>query len=132
MSELSYKQMIKSYKNLEIYNRSYKLAMDIFFLSRNFPKEENYSLTCQIVRSSRSISVNISEGWAKREYENIFKQHLIHALGSAVETQTWLNFSRDCKYLADNIFENFDRELNEISKMITKLHQNWKSKKSNF
>lgn len=74
--------MIKSYKDLEVHQMAYVFAMDIFYLSKRFPKEETYSLTSQIIRSSRSISANIAEGWAKREYENVFKQHLIHSLGS--------------------------------------------------
>lgn len=57
--------MIKSYKNLEVYKRSFELAMEVFWLTRNFPKEEVYSLTSQINRSSRSISSNIAEAWAK-------------------------------------------------------------------
>lgn len=119
--------MISSYKDLKVYQRSYKLAMTIFNMSANFPKEEKYSLTSQIIRSSRSISANISEGWAKREYENIFKQHLIHSLGSASETQTWLSFSLDCKYISEVEFEKLNQEVDEICMMITKLHQRWKS-----
>ncbi len=111
--------MIRSYKDLEIYNRSYKLASDIFWLTRKFPKEEVYSLTSQIVRSSRSISANISE--------SVFKQHLIHALGSNTETQTWLSFAKDCKYLTDIEFNKMNNETDEIGKMLTKLHQKWKS-----
>lgn len=69
--------MIKSFKDLDIYNDSYQLAMEVFWLSRKFPKEEVYSLTSQMVRSSRSVAANISEGWSKRNYEQIFKQLLI-------------------------------------------------------
>ena len=58
--------MIKSYNDLEVYKLSYNLAMDIFLLSKKFPKEELYSLTSQIIRSSRSISSNVAEGWAKK------------------------------------------------------------------
>tara|TARA_Y100001949_G_C15822166_1_gene258248 strand:- start:121 stop:489 length:369 start_codon:yes stop_codon:yes gene_type:complete len=119
--------MIKSYKDLEIYKRSFQIAMDIFWLTREFPKEEMYSLTSQIVRSSRSISANITEGWAKREYESVFKQHLVTSLGSAAETQNWLLFAFECKYINQPTFEKFDQELDEIGKMLTKLHQNWKS-----
>lgn len=93
--------MIQSYNDLEVYNRSYDLAMDIFWLSKEFPAEEKYSLSSQIVRSSRSISANITEGWAKRDYENMFKKHLIHALGSNAETENWLRFANDCNYLSD-------------------------------
>ena len=119
--------MIKSYKELEVYKRSFKLAMDIFWSSRKFPKEEVYSLTSQITRSSRSVSANIVEGWAKRRYENIFKQHLIHALGSNSETENWLLFAKECKYIDQKTFDKFSDELNQIGKMINKLHQNWKS-----
>lgn len=72
--------MIQSYKDLEVYKKSFKVAMDVFWLTKDFPKEEIYSLTSQITRSSRSISANITEGLAKRQYENVFKQHLVHAL----------------------------------------------------
>ena len=72
--------MIKSYKDLDVHKESFKLAMELFWLTRRFPKEELFSLTSQIVRSSRSVSANICEGWAKRKYDAIFKQHLIHSL----------------------------------------------------
>lgn len=119
--------MIRTFKDLKVYQRSYKLAMDIFSLVAKFPKEEKYSLTSQIIRSSRSISANISEGWAKREYENVFKQHLIHSLGSASETQTWLSFALDCTYMSEEEFRLLNKEVDEICMMITKLHQRWKS-----
>lgn len=119
--------MIRNYMDLEVYKRSYRIAMDIFWLSRDFPKEEVYSLTSQFVRSSRSISANICEGWAKRTYESVFKQHLIHSLGSCSETETWLLFALDCKYLNQDKYAQLIEELDQIGKMITKLHQNWKS-----
>lgn len=121
--------MIKSYKDLEVYNLSYKVAMDIFHLSKKFPKEELYSLTSQIIRSSRSISTNIVEGWSKRHYENKFKVHLIDALGSTGETQNWIRFSRDCEYISDEEFSVYDDQLDHIGKMLSKLHQNWETKK---
>lgn len=119
--------MIKSFKDLEVYNLSYTLAMEIFFLTKKFPKEEVYSLTSQIIRSSRSISSNIVEGWAKRTYENKFKVQLIDALGSTAETQNWILFAKDCGYITVEEFELFNSKLDTIGKMLTKLHQNWKS-----
>lgn len=74
--------MIKTVFDLDVFKISYGIAMDIFKLTRNFPKEERYSLTDQIVRSSRSVSANIAEGWGKRIYENEFKRHLIYSMGS--------------------------------------------------
>jgi len=119
--------MIRSYKDLEVFKRSFTLAMNIFWITRDFPKEEIYSLTSQITRSSRSISANVCEGWAKRKFEPVFKQHLIHALGSCSETETWLKFALECQYIEQTVFKNYTDELDEIGKMLNKLHQNWKS-----
>ena len=119
--------MIKSYEDLEIYERAYKIAMEVFWKSKKFPQEEKYSLTSQVIRSSRSISSNITEGWAKREYENYFKQHLIHALGSNAETQNWIKFAKDCQYLSEDEFKVLVSELDIVGKMLYKLHQNWTS-----
>jgi len=119
--------MIKSYKDLDVYNLSYELAMDIFEITQQFPKEEQYSLTSQIIRSSRSVSANITEGWAKRNYENYFKQHLVHALGSNAETENWIKFAKDCKYLSADEADSLNNKLNQIGKMLTKLHQNWQT-----
>jgi four helix bundle protein len=120
--------MIKSYKDLEVWKLSFDIAMDIFKLTRNFPKEEVYSLTSQVVRSSRSISSNITEGWAKRGYEGVFKHHLMHALGSAAETTNWLDFAKSCDYISEREYQTIIEKLEIIGKMITKLHQNWITK----
>src|SRR5438128_2718806 len=98
------RKKITSYKDFEAHQLSYELAMDIFKSTRKFPKEEVYSLTSQIVRSSRSISSNIAEGWAKREYENVFKQHLVTSLGSCSETDNWLSFAKDRGYISEAEF----------------------------
>jgi four helix bundle protein len=79
------------------------------------------------VRSSRSISSNITEGWAKREYKNYFKQYLIHALGSNAETENWLRFAKDCNYVSEPEAGKLHEKLNQTGKMLTKLHQNWRS-----
>ncbi|MEG9327928.1 four helix bundle protein [Salinimicrobium catena] len=119
--------MIKSFKDLDIYQESYALAMEIFRETRQFPKEETFSFTSQIVRTSRSVAANIFEGWSKRQYEQIFKQQLVNALGSNGETETWLDFALDCNYLSKEVHGQL-REKNEIvGKKINRLHQNWKN-----
>ena len=119
--------MIRSYKDLEVWKMSFDVAMDIFMNCKIFPKEEVYSLTSQIVRSSRSISANITEGWGKRKYEKIFKQHLIDALGSALETINWLDFALKCEYISEAEYQKLLEKLESICKMLSKLHDNWKT-----
>ncbi|GGW61518.1 four helix bundle protein [Winogradskyella epiphytica] len=119
--------MIKSYKDLEVHKLAFDLAMDIFWETRKFPKEEVYSLTSQLVRSSRSVSANISEGWAKRSYDSVFKQHLIHSLGSNSETEDWLNYAHSCGYLSTEKYKELTERNDRVGKMLTKLHQNWRN-----
>ncbi len=78
--------------DLEVYRLAFDLAMEVFELTKKFPKEEKYSLTDQIRRSSRSVPINIREGFAKRRYENLFIRHLNDAMGSSEETRGWLDF----------------------------------------
>lgn len=79
--------MIKAVIYLEVFNLSYNFAIDVLNISRTFPKAEIYSLTAQIVRSSRSIAANIAEGFGKRIYESEFKKHLVYSLGFLEETK---------------------------------------------
>jgi len=119
--------MIKHYKDLEVYTLSYDLAMRIFELTREFPKEERYSLTSQVIRSSRSVPSNIAEGWSKRKYENVFKRHLLDAMGSTDETKTWLDFALSCKYISVDKHGELIKRCEEIGAKLYNLHDNWKS-----
>ncbi len=96
-------QQLKGHRDLKVYQLAYKLAMDIFNTSKSFPKEEKYSLTDQIRRSSRSVAANIAEGFRKRQYPKMFVSKLADADGEATETQVWLDFARDCEYLSPQI-----------------------------
>jgi four helix bundle protein len=95
--------ILRSHKELEVYKLAYKLAMEIFELTKSFPKEERFSLTSQILNSSRSVPANIAEAFRKRRYEKAFVAKLSDSEGEAAETQTWLDFSRDCKYITTEI-----------------------------
>ena len=117
--------MIKRIQDLKVYILSYKLALEIFKLTRKFPKEERYSLTDQIVRSSRSVPINIREGFAKRKYEKLFIRHLIDSLGSSDETRGWLDFSLDCEYITKAEHDYFDKEYDKINAMLYKLSNTW-------
>lgn len=119
--------MIKAVADLDVFNISYALAMDIYHLTRNFPKEEKYSLTDQIIRSSRSIAANIAEGWGKRVYENEFRRYLICSMGSLEETKVWLLFSRDCGYVSAEIYSRISIKCDETGAKIFKLYENRKT-----
>ncbi len=116
---------IKSVKDLKVYCLSYELALKIFNLTKGFPKEETYSLTDQLRRSSRSVSSNIREGYAKRKYENIFIRHLIDAIGSAEESRTWIDFSKDFNYISIQDHENFSSAYDEVVAMLSSLIKKW-------
>jgi len=119
------KPKVKSYRDLLVYKKSYKLAVAVFRLSAKFPADEKYSLTDQMRRAARSIPMNIAEGWAKRRYENIFKRHLIDSIGSCEETKVCLEFAWDCEYISKSIYELYLGEYDEVGKMLNSLHECW-------
>jgi four helix bundle protein len=121
---------INRLEDLEVYRQAYLLSVKINHLTLKFPKEERYSLTDQIRRSSRSVAVNISEGFSKRYHENLFKQHLVIALGSLAETKTWLEFARDFGYIPNETFSEFFENYDLLGAKIFKLRSNWKTSKS--
>jgi four helix bundle protein len=99
---------INSAKELRVYKAAYALAMDIFSVSKKWPKEERYSLTDQIRRSSRSVCANLSEAWAKRRYEAHFISKLTDSDAENSETSTWLCFARDGGYLTDQEYKKLN------------------------
>src|SRR5215216_4179903 len=91
---------LRGHRDLKVYQLTYKLAMNIYEVSKTFPKDGKYSLTDQIRRSSRSVAAIIAEGFRKRQYPKMFVSKLADADGEATETQVWLDFARDSKYLS--------------------------------
>jgi four helix bundle protein len=120
-------EVIKSCKDLKVYQMTYKLAMEIFEITKQFPNKETYSLTDQIIRSSRSVAINIREGFAKRKYEQVFIRHLNDALGSSEETRGWLDFALDCKYISENEHKILDRQYDEVNAMLYSLMNSWQN-----
>lgn len=98
--------------------------MRIFELSKSFPNEEKYSLTDQIRRSSRSVCSNIAEGWRKRRYELVFKNKITDAQQEASETQCWLEFALECKYINKESFTVLDKDYDEILAMLNSMEMN--------
>ncbi|MBI3168126.1 MAG: four helix bundle protein [Chloroflexi bacterium] len=109
---------LRGHRDLKVYQLAYKLAMDIFNASKSFPKEEKYSLTDQIRRSSRSVAANIAEGFRKRQYPKMFVSKLADADGEATETQVWLDFALDCEYLVSEKRVELVKGYEEVGRML--------------
>ena len=115
---------IKSAKDLEVYRKGYALAMEVFQLSRSFPVEEKYALTSQIRRSSRSICLNLREAWAKRRYEAHFISKLTDCDGENSETDSSLDFARDCGYITSKQHSVLMALCQEIGRMLGSMMKN--------
>ena len=108
---------INSAKDLTVYAKAYELAMRIFELSKTFPPEERFALTSQIRRSSRSVCLNLREAWAKRKYQAHFINKLTDCDGENSETDSSLDFAKDCRYIT----ETQHMELTSLSRLIGKM-----------
>jgi four helix bundle protein len=116
--------VIKSAKNLTVYAKAYEVAMRVFDVSKRFPREEQYALTSQIRRSSRSICMNLREAWAKRRYSAHFVGKLTDSDGETSETDTSLDFARDCKYITKEEHFALTSLCTEVGKMLGAMIQN--------
>jgi len=113
---------IKTHRDLDVYQMAFEVAMRIFELTKSFPKDETYSLTDQIRRSSRSVCTNIAEAWRKRRYQAAFVSKLNDAEAEAAETQVWLEFSVKCNYLdAEVVRELYTTYDNILGKMVNMI-----------
>ena len=115
---------IKSAKDLIVYKKAYKLAMQIFEVSKEFPAEERFALTGQIRRSSRSVCLNLREAWAKRRYEAHFISKLTDCDGENSETDSSFDFAKDCKYITREQHAELAALCEEIGKMLGSMIQN--------
>lgn len=111
-------QHAQSFRDLIVYQKSRQLQRDIFRITKSFPREEVFSLTDQIRRSSRSIGANISESWAKRRYEKHFVSKLTDADGEQMETQHWIETALDCEYIDQKISAPLLEKCLEIGRML--------------
>ena len=113
---------IKTHRELDVYRMGFEAAMKVFEVTKGFPKEEVYSLTDQIRRSSRSVCANIAEAWRRRRYEGSFVSKLNDAEAEAAETQVWLEFAVKCGYLETDVgrelYTTYDHILGKIVNMI--------------
>ncbi|MBE7495778.1 MAG: four helix bundle protein [Verrucomicrobiaceae bacterium] len=115
---------ITRHTELEVFQRAFEAAMRVFELTQKFPREEMYSLTDQIRRSSRSVAANITEAWRKRRYEGAFVSKLSDADTEAAETQTWLQFAFRCGYLKQTDLQAMEEEYEIILRMLVAMMAN--------
>jgi four helix bundle protein len=115
--------LIRSAKELEVYRKAYELAMLIFGLSKRFPPEERFALTGQIRRSSRSVCMNLREAWAKRRYPAHFVSKLTDCDGENSETDTSLDFAKDCCYLSPDEHRDLSARCSAIGRMLGAMIQ---------
>jgi four helix bundle protein len=113
----------QQFRDLETYQKVRIQAKYIFKLTRRFPKEETYSLTDQIRRSSRAVGALIAEAWARRRYEAAFVNKLNQALAEAMETQSWLDAAYDCDYIDADTHDTLDTEWQRIGGKINRMIQ---------
>ena len=110
--------MQRGYKDLKVYERSYKAALAIYRLTEDFPKEEKYGITNQMKRASISIPLNIAEGYAKKESQQEFKRFLMMAIGSANEMSVLIDFAKDIKLITAEQHRKAEAEYDDIGKML--------------
>lgn len=114
---------VRDVKELTVYSKAYRVAMEFFEISKGFPAEERYALTSQGRRASRSVCHNLREAWAKRRYEAHFVSKLSDCIGENWETDTAIDFARDCGYVSAGIHTELTALNSEVGKMLRSMHK---------
>ena len=111
------------YRQLQVYERSYKAALAVYRMTKRFPEREKYGMTSQMQRAGISVALNIAEGYAKKSSQEEFKRFLLMALGSANEMSVLIDFSKDLGYITEEEYKKASKEYEEIGKMLNKFVQ---------
>ena len=115
--------VIKTFRELDVYKLGRVQARRIFNVTKEFPRDEKYSLTDQIRRSSRAVNAMLAESWARRRYPAAFVNKVNEALGEAMETQAWLDHALDCEYITSNLYHELDMSWQHIGAMLNRMIQ---------
>lgn len=113
-----------SFKDLTVYKKAFEQAMNIFQISKSFPKEETYSLTDQMRRSSRSVCANIAEAYRKRQYPAHFVSKVSDADMENSETSVWIDFAFHCNYISNQEKEDFNKRTEEVCRLLYHMIEN--------
>jgi four helix bundle protein len=114
----------QGYRDLQVYQLAFSLSMEIFRLTKDFPKNEQWALRDQIVRSSRSVTANLAEGWKKRQYEKMFVSKVLDAAGEAGETEVWLDYALECGYIDATKHNELKDGYDRINAMLYRMWKN--------
>lgn len=120
--------VIKSFRELQVYQSGFAYAMRLFELSKTFPRAEQYSLTDQVRRSSRSVTANIAEAWGKRRYPAVFCNKLSDAEAEASETQNWIDYAVACEYLSKEVGTELSSGYDNLIRSLVGMqnhHESW-------
>lgn len=115
---------MRGFKDLIVYQKAFELSMDIFETTKSFPKEEIYSLTDQIRRSSRSVCANLAEAYRKRSYIKHFLSKITDCQMENSETEVWLDFSLECKYVTEETYTRLLALNDEVGKLLYHIYSN--------
>jgi four helix bundle protein len=116
-------EKITTHHQLNVYKQAFEAARNIYRLTKTFPKEETYSLTDQIRRSSRSVCANIAEAFRRRKYPKSFSNKLNESEAEGAETQNWLDFALDCEYISEETHKQIDLEYDNIIGMLVNMQR---------
>ena len=120
---------VRSFEDLEVFRRAYRLSLEIHRASLNFPAVEQYGLADQVRRASKSICANVAEGFAKQRASSAeFKRFLTMAIGSSDEMRVWVRYCLDLGYIDETVWRRWRDEYQEISKMLEGLRRSWQPK----
>lgn len=119
--------MIKTFRDLEVYQEAYQLMLIIHQIVKKLPVYERHDLASQMRRASKSCPSNIAEGWAKRRFEKEFKKYLDSAIGSANEMEVHIEIARDLNYLLKDFCNGLLTRYNQLGGKLTNLQRNWKT-----
>ena len=117
--------MINSFRDLEVYQKAYKCSFELHQISLDFPQHEKHELGSQIRRATKSIALNIAEGFGKNDTLPEFKRFLKMAQGSCDEVRSQLDYCKDLKYITKEQHGMFENEYISIGKMLTRMSQTW-------
>ncbi len=117
--------MIQTFRDFEVYKRSFEASVEMYRITKEYPRDELYGLTSQIKRAATSIPLNIAEGYGKRDTPNDFKRFLLMAIGSCNEMRVLLDLSARLGFINEEIHMKYEKEYDEIGKMLTSLRNRW-------